>query len=163
LALRLAERGLYMTDPNPRVGCVLARDGQVLSDRHWHAGRVLIGRDPHNDISLPSRYVSRHHALIVVADGHAWIADLKSVNGTFVNSRRVAQKALQHEDVIAIGNHRLKYLNPAARYTEGSGEPGLADTAIMRSLQEVRHLFAVEESGDDTVVQDSPGTAAADD
>lgn len=35
LALRLAERGLYTTDPNPRVGCVIARDGQVLGTG-WH-------------------------------------------------------------------------------------------------------------------------------
>ncbi len=34
-ALQLAERGLYTTDPNPRVGCVLARDGQVLAEG-WH-------------------------------------------------------------------------------------------------------------------------------
>ena len=26
-ALLLARRGLYSTDPNPRVGCVLVRDG----------------------------------------------------------------------------------------------------------------------------------------
>ena len=34
-ALELAQRGLYTTDPNPRVGCVLVRDGQVLGDG-WH-------------------------------------------------------------------------------------------------------------------------------
>ena len=34
-ALRLAERGLYTTDPNPRVGCVLVRDGQVVGEG-WH-------------------------------------------------------------------------------------------------------------------------------
>lgn len=34
-ALRLAERGLYTTDPNPRVGCVLARNGQILGEA-WH-------------------------------------------------------------------------------------------------------------------------------
>ncbi|WP_348759940.1 bifunctional diaminohydroxyphosphoribosylaminopyrimidine deaminase/5-amino-6-(5-phosphoribosylamino)uracil reductase RibD [Candidatus Methylocalor cossyra] len=34
-ALRLAERGLYSTDPNPRVGCVLVRDGQVIGEG-WH-------------------------------------------------------------------------------------------------------------------------------
>jgi pyrimidine deaminase RibD-like protein len=28
-ALELAARGLYTTDPNPRVGCVLVRDGTV--------------------------------------------------------------------------------------------------------------------------------------
>jgi diaminohydroxyphosphoribosylaminopyrimidine deaminase/5-amino-6-(5-phosphoribosylamino)uracil reductase len=34
-ALRLAARGLYTTDPNPRVGCVLVRDGQVVGEG-WH-------------------------------------------------------------------------------------------------------------------------------
>jgi len=35
-ALELAERGLYTTDPNPRVGCVLVRDGEVVGEG-WHA------------------------------------------------------------------------------------------------------------------------------
>ncbi|NOZ11482.1 MAG: bifunctional diaminohydroxyphosphoribosylaminopyrimidine deaminase/5-amino-6-(5-phosphoribosylamino)uracil reductase RibD [Gammaproteobacteria bacterium] len=34
-ALRLAQRGLYSTDPNPRVGCVIARDGEILGEG-WH-------------------------------------------------------------------------------------------------------------------------------
>ena len=34
-ALSLAARGLYTTDPNPRVGCVLARDGEVVGEG-WH-------------------------------------------------------------------------------------------------------------------------------
>jgi diaminohydroxyphosphoribosylaminopyrimidine deaminase / 5-amino-6-(5-phosphoribosylamino)uracil reductase len=34
-ALRLAERGLYTTTPNPRVGCVLVKDGRILGEG-WH-------------------------------------------------------------------------------------------------------------------------------
>lgn len=34
-ALRLAERGLYTTDPNPRVGCVIVRDGRIVGEG-WH-------------------------------------------------------------------------------------------------------------------------------
>lgn len=34
-ALRLARRGLYTTHPNPRVGCVLVRDGRVIGEG-WH-------------------------------------------------------------------------------------------------------------------------------
>lgn len=34
-ALRLAERGLYTTAPNPRVGCVLVKDGSVIGEG-WH-------------------------------------------------------------------------------------------------------------------------------
>ncbi len=31
-ALRLAEKGMYTTTPNPRVGCVIVRDGNVIRD-----------------------------------------------------------------------------------------------------------------------------------
>src|SRR6202142_3179317 len=34
-ALELAARGLYTTDPNPRVGCVLVRGGAILGEA-WH-------------------------------------------------------------------------------------------------------------------------------
>jgi diaminohydroxyphosphoribosylaminopyrimidine deaminase/5-amino-6-(5-phosphoribosylamino)uracil reductase len=34
-ALELAERGLYTTTPNPRVGCVIVRDGAVAGEG-WH-------------------------------------------------------------------------------------------------------------------------------
>ena len=34
-ALRLAERGLFTTDPNPRVGCVIVRDGRIVGEG-WH-------------------------------------------------------------------------------------------------------------------------------
>lgn len=35
LALRHAERGLFTTSPNPRVGCVLVKDGKVVGEG-WH-------------------------------------------------------------------------------------------------------------------------------
>ncbi|WP_231883005.1 bifunctional diaminohydroxyphosphoribosylaminopyrimidine deaminase/5-amino-6-(5-phosphoribosylamino)uracil reductase RibD, partial [Oleiphilus sp. HI0132] len=34
-ALRLANKGVYTTQPNPRVGCVLVRGGQIVG-RGWH-------------------------------------------------------------------------------------------------------------------------------
>jgi diaminohydroxyphosphoribosylaminopyrimidine deaminase / 5-amino-6-(5-phosphoribosylamino)uracil reductase len=45
-ALRLAERGLYSTTPNPRVGCIIVRNGQVIGEG-WHqkAG------EPHAEIN----------------------------------------------------------------------------------------------------------------
>jgi diaminohydroxyphosphoribosylaminopyrimidine deaminase/5-amino-6-(5-phosphoribosylamino)uracil reductase len=43
--LHLAERGLYTTSPNPRVGCVLVRDGHVIGEGwHEHAG------EPHAEV-----------------------------------------------------------------------------------------------------------------
>lgn len=44
-ALHLARRGLYTTDPNPRVGCVLVRSGQIVGEG-WHE----ITGEPHAEI-----------------------------------------------------------------------------------------------------------------
>lgn len=34
-ALQLAARGLYTTTPNPRVGCILVKDGEIVGEG-WH-------------------------------------------------------------------------------------------------------------------------------
>jgi diaminohydroxyphosphoribosylaminopyrimidine deaminase/5-amino-6-(5-phosphoribosylamino)uracil reductase len=34
-ALKLAKKGLYTTSPNPRVGCVLVKNGQIIAEG-WH-------------------------------------------------------------------------------------------------------------------------------
>ena len=45
-ALRLAERGLYTTTPNPRVGSVLVRDGKIVGEG-WHEKAGM----PHAEIN----------------------------------------------------------------------------------------------------------------
>ena len=35
-AFRLAQQGRFTTDPNPRVGCVLVRDGRVIGEGFHH-------------------------------------------------------------------------------------------------------------------------------
>ena len=44
-ALELARQGLYSTHPNPRVGCVIVRDGQIIGEG-WH---VRAG-EPHAEV-----------------------------------------------------------------------------------------------------------------
>jgi diaminohydroxyphosphoribosylaminopyrimidine deaminase/5-amino-6-(5-phosphoribosylamino)uracil reductase len=44
-ALELAERGLYTTDPNPRVGCVIADQERVLGEG-WH----MRAGEPHAEV-----------------------------------------------------------------------------------------------------------------
>jgi diaminohydroxyphosphoribosylaminopyrimidine deaminase/5-amino-6-(5-phosphoribosylamino)uracil reductase len=62
-ALRLAEKGLYTTTPNPRVGCVIVRDAAVIGEG-WHE---LAGA-PHAEINaLRAAGASTHGATAYVS------------------------------------------------------------------------------------------------
>ena len=41
-ALALAKRGMYTTDPNPRVGCVLVKNGEVIGEGFTQIGRAHV-------------------------------------------------------------------------------------------------------------------------
>ncbi|MEJ2257687.1 MAG: FHA domain-containing protein, partial [Woeseiaceae bacterium] len=123
---------------------VVSNSGNVLQELTMFNPRLLIGRSEHNDISINNRFISRHHALLVRNGGATFLMDLNSTNGTFVNSKRVSNHILRHSDIITVGHHRIKFNDPSAR---PRGEPPpveFADTAIMKSLQDLRSLSAQE-------------------
>jgi pSer/pThr/pTyr-binding forkhead associated (FHA) protein len=70
--------------------------------------------------------------------------DLNSTNGTFVNSRRVSNHVLVHDDVISVGNHRIKFHDPHAVRRGSLEGTEFADTVIMKSLGDMRRLLAEE-------------------
>jgi sigma-B regulation protein RsbU (phosphoserine phosphatase) len=76
--------------------------------------RTTIGRSRESDIHLPDQWLSRKHAEIQRrADGY-FVVDLQSKNGTEVNDRRIAgEERLAPGDVIAIGDHRLTFVDDA--------------------------------------------------
>jgi hypothetical protein len=117
---------------------VLMLESKVLDRFPLPRSRTLIGRSIYSDITIASRYVSRHHALLIPASKGFWLIDLKSTNGTLVNSRAIRQRYLEHGDIISIGNHRLRYEDAAARRARDSGpEPGGHETIVMESLRGV--------------------------
>jgi pSer/pThr/pTyr-binding forkhead associated (FHA) protein len=72
--------------------------------------RVLIGRSPECDVFLDDVTVSRRHAELL-RDGDVFtIRDLSSLNGTFVNKRRIESAALENEDEVQVGKYRLTFL-----------------------------------------------------
>jgi hypothetical protein len=73
-------------------------------------GRTLIGRSPECDVFLDDVTVSRRHAELT-RDGETFsIRDLGSLNGTYVNRRRIESAVLEDGDEVQIGKYRLTFL-----------------------------------------------------
>ena len=73
--------------------------------------RTTIGRSPDCGIFLDDVTVSRRHAVLVEEDGAFSIEDLGSLNGTFVNRRRIEQaQRLSDGDEVQIGKYRLSFM-----------------------------------------------------
>jgi pSer/pThr/pTyr-binding forkhead associated (FHA) protein len=75
-----------------------------------NADRTLIGRSPECDVFLDDVTVSRKHAELT-HEGDSWtVRDLGSLNGTFVNRRRIESSPLQDDDEVQVGKYRLTFL-----------------------------------------------------
>ena len=107
------------------------------------ANRVLIGRSDLSDILVDDRFVSKQHALLIWNDDAVVLIDLNSSNGTFVNSRRIKSRVLRHNDVISLGDHRIKMDFARAGVRTDFDDADLADTATMRNIADVRKSRSV--------------------
>lgn len=72
--------------------------------------RFTIGRDTDSDVFLDDVTVSRNHAVIVRRADGLFIDDLGSLNGTYVNRRRIESHELVDADELQIGKFKLTFL-----------------------------------------------------
>jgi hypothetical protein len=72
--------------------------------------RTTIGRSPDCEIFLDDVTVSRKHAVVLQRDGTFLVEDLGSLNGTFLNRRRIESGELADGDELQIGKYRLTFL-----------------------------------------------------
>lgn len=72
--------------------------------------RALIGRSPECDVFLDDVTVSRRHAELTREGNVFTIRDLGSLNGTFVNRRRIETSVLEDDDEVQIGKYRMTFL-----------------------------------------------------
>jgi pSer/pThr/pTyr-binding forkhead associated (FHA) protein len=85
------------------------RSGEVFQ---LQGERTSVGRSPDCDIFLDDVTVSRRHALITEEGGRFVIEDLGSLNGTFLNRRRIeSAHPLEDGDELQIGKYRLIFLS----------------------------------------------------
>ena len=72
---------------------------------------ATIGRKSDNMIILNDEYVSNHHAKIYIKNTDYYLQDLKSTNGTYLNSDKVTEQImLEKGDLIEIGTSQFKVI-----------------------------------------------------
>ena len=71
---------------------------------------LAIGRAEDNEIRIDDSFASGRHARVFAHDGLAYVEDMRSTNGTYLNGRRVeGQEVLNADDQIRIGDTEFRY------------------------------------------------------
>ncbi len=122
---RLAMQTDLFFEQGPLAGLVIPiQTGQSLR----------IGRASDSDIVLPNRSVSRRHALVWREGNAVWIRDTESMNGTWVNGRRIGEPyQLLPGDRIHITSEQVLFRQGGA-LTESQWSTALRPEALLREM-----------------------------
>lgn len=104
-----AVRVTATVDGDPLPAWLIAEGGPAVGlSFELHPGATL-GRSAECEIMVADDAVSRHHCRFDwVFEGYR-IADLGSSNGTFVNGVQVSEYVLGNNDVISVGNSKIRF------------------------------------------------------
>jgi pSer/pThr/pTyr-binding forkhead associated (FHA) protein len=86
---------------------------------------IVAGRNPDCDVVLTEGHPSRRHAQITVKDGVAWLEDLGSANGTFVNDQQVAAPV-----ALRSGDH-IRFHTEEWQFSDSAAAPNTPDAATV--------------------------------
>ncbi len=89
---------------------IRAGGGRVGQSFPLEGERLTIGRSPDAEIFLDDVTVSRDHAVLVRRSGAWYLDDSGSLNGTYVNRRRIDSHKLEDGDELQVGKYKLTYL-----------------------------------------------------
>jgi pSer/pThr/pTyr-binding forkhead associated (FHA) protein len=92
---------------------LVVRSGGGRAGEHFRLQNeaITVGRSPDCDIFLDDVTVSRRHALLRREDRRYFIEDQGSLNGTFLNRRRIETAPLEDGDELQIGKYKLTFLS----------------------------------------------------
>jgi hypothetical protein len=96
----------------PAVLLILSGGGREGERIPLDADLLTVGRNPASHLFLDDVTVSRHHARVIRDAAGFLIEDLNSLNGTYVNRRRVERQHLSDGDEVQIGKFKLSFLEP---------------------------------------------------
>ncbi|WP_031516180.1 FHA domain-containing protein [Desulfofalx alkaliphila] len=70
-----------------------------------------LGRSAKNDVSIVDDFVSTEHAAIKLKDGQYWLEDMGSLNGTYLNEKRLTRPAvLANGDRVRLGGVSFEFV-----------------------------------------------------
>ena len=127
----------------PSLFVIQGRNRGSRYDLTSHEGAMCIGREAGNFVQLDDNEVSRRHAEIRRIGETFVVGDLKSSNGTWLNSRKVERAELSSGDQIQVGRTILVYARdgvdvPAAGLVDIVPASNAADgSRIVRTAHEV--------------------------
>lgn len=89
------------------IKILLKYKNELLKTFKFDKDEITIGRVKSCDIQIDNPAVSKQHAQIIKKQDNYLIEDLKSTNGTYLNTVRIISRYLKDGDVINIGKHTL--------------------------------------------------------
>ena len=94
--------------PGLKRACVTLLTGTQSGEVYrLNKGISIIGRAQNAEVRITDDGISRQHAELRLEGDGLWAADLKSLNGTFVNGERITAPTLLHDgDKIQVGDGR---------------------------------------------------------
>lgn len=115
----------------------------LTNETSWSLGR---GQD--NDIVFDDKWASRNHAILQVMDsGSFYLIDLGSLNGSFVNGRRVSiPVTLQSGDRLTLGATEMQLVCPTARtlVEEGADTPVKQKSTVMLHTRRLITVLVID-------------------
>ncbi|WP_236725368.1 FHA domain-containing protein [Amycolatopsis orientalis] len=115
--------------------------GQPPVKHELSYGLVTLGRSRKAALRLTDSRVSRLHCEIRWDGETAWLSDLDSANGTFLNGHRVLNAVLTHRDVVRLGDSTVTFISvtqeerwPEADESTGAAASPLPARAILLDL-----------------------------
>src|SRR5438105_7413924 len=101
----------YLDGLAPGIGMLVVRHGPNAGSSYRLEEPVTsIGRHPESDVFLDDITVSRRHVAVERDDKGYTLRDVGSLNGTYVNRKRVDEARLAHGDEVQVGRYRLTFV-----------------------------------------------------
>lgn len=113
---------------------ILKFQDTVLQEHTFDTSPITIGRRDDNDVVIDNMAVSGHHAVIEQdEDSYYVLVDLESLNGTFLNQRKINREKIFDGDSFIVGKHVMDFVDLRPEAERPSREDAVEDEKRKRA------------------------------